>query len=158
MTLTLNDDCVSVLLESEYLDPLNQSVSLGVTINCDTEYTISVDVNDTDITVDPTALELDLDALEDGVYYFELTVVQENGTTVKESVCKFINCGTTCLMLDSFTSAASGNKDALIRALAFQALVVSDGCTSCACSDLCELYNATDLVNCESNASNCGCS
>lgn len=158
MILVIDEGCESVTITSDYFDAENQSVSLGVTINCGTEYTVAVEVEATEIVVDPEALGLDLDALEDGVYYFELTITQEDGTKVVEGECRFINCGTTCLMLESFTDAAAGDKDALVRALAFHALVASDGCTSCACSDLCDLYTATNLVNCDSNVSSCGCS
>lgn len=158
MTITINEDCTGVTIDSTYFDVDNVSVTLTVTYNCDEEYIINVDSDETEVLVDQEALGLEGDTLDDGVYYFELTIVQEDSTTVVESGCRFINCSATCLMLDTFKAMAEGDEDATIRALSFYALDKANGCTSCACSDLCLLYNATQLDNCTTNVTNCGCS
>ena len=159
MTITINEDCVSTTIVSENFDPTNLSVVLTVTINCDEEYIINAEAADEEIIVSPATLGLDnLEVLDDGVYYFELAITQEDGTVITESGCRFINCTTTCLMLDSFKDMAAGDEEATIRALSFYALDKANGCTSCACSDLCLLYNATQLDNCTTNVTTCGCS
>jgi hypothetical protein len=158
MTYITHPTCDNIILESTYLDPANISVSLAVTFNCDTEYAITVPPEDADITVDPTALGLDQDALTDGVYYLKLTVVQDDSTVVEESVCVLVNCSMTCQMLDVFTAMSTGDTENTIAALSYYALVTAAGCTSCACSDLCTLYEATQLIECDSNVTTCGCS
>lgn len=158
MTITISPTCESVTLVSDNFDITNQLVKLTVTVNCEEEYLIDVDPEATEIVVDNEALGLDGDTLDDGVYYFELKITQEDSTIVTESLCRFINCETTCLMLDSFKAMAEGDEEATIRALAFYALDKANGCVSCACSDLCTLYKATELDNCTTNVSTCGCS
>lgn len=158
MTTTIHATCDNIVLESDYLDSENLSVTLGVTINCDTEYTIQADVEDTEITIDPDSLGLDQEALTDGVYYLVLTVVQSDSTVVTETACILVNCTLTCQMLDTFTAASSGDDEAGIRALSFYALTAAAGCTSCACSDMCTLYDATQLEDCNTDVTTCGCS
>lgn len=158
MTAVIHATCDNIVVDSDYLDPDNLSVSLSVTINCDTEYIITADVSDTDITVDPTALGIDQDALSDGVYYLVLTVTQSDSTVVTESLCTVVNCSMTCGMLDTFTALSAGDTDSAIAAMSYYALVTANGCTSCACSDLCTLYEATQLIECDSNVTTCGCS
>lgn len=158
MTTTVHANCENILVESDYLDSENLSVSLSITINCETEYVIAVDVEDTDITIDPGALGIDQEALSDGVYYLELTVTQSDSTVVVESTCLLVNCSMTCQMLDVFTAMAAGNTENAIAALSYYALITAAGCTSCACSDLCTLYEATQLIECDSNVTTCGCS
>jgi hypothetical protein len=158
MTTTVHANCENILVESDYLDSENLSVSLSITINCDTEYVIVVDIEDTDITIDPDALGLDQEALSDGVYYLKLTVTQDDSTIVEESTCLLVNCSMTCQMLDVFTAMANGSTDNTVAALSYYALITAAGCTSCACSDLCTLYEATQLIECDSNVTSCGCS
>ncbi len=159
MTATVNSTCETITITSDYFDPTNISVTLNVTINCGAEYIITADSADTEIVVDQAALGLEGGNLEDGIYYLKLTIVQENTDLVIESSCKFINCTTTCLMQDTMNAAAQKDPDAIIRALAFHALVASNSCTSCACADLCTLYT-TATSNCYSNDTTnpCGCS
>lgn len=158
MTLSINEGCTAVTINSDYFAEDNTSVSLSVTFNCTEEYIVAAEDDVTEIVVDPEALGLEDEVLTDGVYYFELTIIQEDSTTVVESGCIFVNCSTTCLMLDTFKAMAEGDEDATIRALSFYALDKANGCTSCACSDLCLLYNATQLDNCTTNVTTCGCS
>jgi len=158
MTATIHNECLNIVVDSDYLDPANISVTLNVTINCDTEYIITADPSDTDITIDPDSLGLDLEALADGVYYLVLTVTQSDSTVVTETLCTLVNCTLTCQMLDSFTAASGGDEEAGIRALAYYGLITAVGCTSCACSDLCTLYNGTQLNECDTNVNTCGCS
>lgn len=159
MTIVIGNDCVDATITSTYFNSLNQSVSLSVTTNCTEEYIVVADPADTEIVVDQAALGLEGDNLSDGVYYFKLTIVQENGDIVIESACKFVDCVTTCLMKDTMLAAANKDDDALIRALAYHALVAASDCTSCACADLCTLYT-TATSNCDSNdtTNSCGCS
>lgn len=159
LTLTIHPECESITVESSYFDETNQTVVLNVTVNCETEYVINAEPEDTEIVVDVDSLGLtDLTVLEDSVYYLELVITQEDGTVITESACRYLNCSTTCLMLDTFKDMAAGDEDATIRSLAFHALTVANGCTSCACSDLCTLYNATQIDECTANVSTCGCS
>lgn len=157
MTLTVESDCSSILIESDYFNSDNQSMTLTVTYACGTAYDdIEIDVNELNYTFTPEDIDLE-DTLADGIYYFVLVTIQEDGTTVTESACKFINCSTTCDMLEVFTSvAAGGTEEEITRALSFYALTLSDNCTSCACADLCTLYNTATQTTCD-NASPCGC-
>lgn len=153
MTITIAEDFMDVTLTSTNLDSTNQSVQLTVTFNCDDEYESTIDVDDEEIIITNELFSLPTDeTLADGVYYFVLKIVQEDGDEITETGCKFVNQFSTCLMLDTFTKASQGDADAVVRAMAFHALVAADGCVSCACSDLCLLYNATKLINCSNDA------
>lgn len=160
MNITISSTCEDVTLESEYLSGDNQSVVVTVQINCDEEYIIEgVTVDDTEIVITQDSLDLTGDTLEDGIYYFKIVVVQEDGTEVTESKCAFINCGVNCLLLDTF-KAIGTDTDATTRALLFFALQAAQDCTDCACADLCYLYNLITEENCTSSnvSSPCGCS
>jgi len=155
MTATTSDTCEEVVLASDYFDSNNLSVSLLVKYNCDVEYEIEIDVDNTEITVTPTLLELTDEVLADGIYYFELTITQSNSAVITESICKFVNCSYTCSMLDVFKDLED-NEENIIRALSFYALTLSEGCTSCQCTDLCTIYNNTLEEDCE-DVKPCGC-
>lgn len=161
MTLTIGTNCSEFNITSTYLSTNNQSVTLNVTMNCETEWELPVEVEVTTIVVSPEDLEM-LNVISDGVYNIKLTIIQQDGTQIIESVCKFVNCVSNCLMLDSFLAAANGDEAAILRVLAYHALVASDGCTSCACADLCELYKLSQLEDCVTtttvDVSGCGCS
>lgn len=155
MTITINEDCTGVLINSDYFDPTNQSMTLAITQNCDAEYEVDVDVELGEYTVTPE----DVDTTEfvpDGVYRFVLTTVQEDGTTVEESKCIFVNCTSACLMTEAFLNVGN-DIDCTIKAMAYHALVAAADCPGCTCQDLCTLYNATGL-NGTTDATSCGCS
>lgn len=158
MTITISPTCANVTIVSDNFDFQNQTVELTVKFNCEDEYLITAEPEDTEIVVDNAALDLDGDTLADGVYYFELKIVQEDSTVITESACRFVNCSSDCLMLDTFKLAAEGDEQAIIKAMAYHALSVANGCTSCACEDLCLLYKATTLINCTNDVKPCGCS
>lgn len=160
MTVTVSETCQDITVTSDNFDGSNLSVVLTVTINCDEEYIINAEAADTEIIISRETLGLDDEdlPLDDGVYYMELAITQDDSTEVVESACRYVNCETTCLMLDTFKDMAEGDEEATVRALSFYALNLSNGCTSCACSDLCVLYNATQLDDCTTNATTCGCS
>jgi len=151
MTTTIAEACASILIESDYFSPDNQSVTLNVTVNCDKEYVDDIDVTDEDITLTPDFFD------SDGVYYLVLKFIQEDGTEVIESKCVLVNCNMACDMLDTAVAASNGDCEALTRLLAYKALILAQNCTSCACSDLCALYKATKLIDCHV-VKPCGCS
>lgn len=165
ITTTIQNECDYITASSSYFNTGNISVALVVTTNCKEQYSITVAANNVAaITINPAVLGLDLDALSDGVYNISFEIVQSGGTTVTESVCLLVNCTLNCLMLDTYKLAATGDEDAIIRSISFDALLASVNCTSCSCSDLCTLYSAALLENCSlpltcstCNAG-CGCS
>lgn len=160
MTIVINENCESVTIDTLNLNVNNQSVDLTITVNCDKKYTKQIDVTDTEILITPTDVDNpDLDSLPDGVYLFELKIVNDVSTIITERKCIFINCGLGCLMTDVFKNAASGVTEDITRSLAYYALINSQCCNNCSCTDLCTLYNATKLNTCFiSNATGCGCS
>ena len=157
MTTTIAEGCASILIESDYFNTDNQSVTLNITTNCNEEYVHDILVTDTDITVDPSLVDSEEDSLTDGIYYLVLTIIQEDGTEVVESKCVLVNCNMACDMLDTAVLASQGDCEALTRLLAYKALILAQNCTSCACADLCTLYKATKLIDCHVTKP-CGCS
>lgn len=156
MTATINEDCSEILIDSDYLDPLNQSVTLTVTLNCTTTYDdIDIDVAETDYTLDATSL--DLEELATGIYTLTLVVVQESGDIVTEVKCVLLNCDLNCDMIDVYT-ALDSNEENVIKALSYHALVAIADCNSCSCSDWCTLYNTVIEEPCTEDAQPCGCS
>lgn len=158
MTLTIANDCSTATITSTYLDSQNQSVVVNMTLNCKTEYSAEIDVDDTTIIVTPEDFGIDNEKFVDSVYYFKVVVTQEDGTKVEEGLCTFINCSSNCDMLTTFKEVVGGNKNSIIKALSYHALILAQSCGSCACEDLCTLYNATTLDNCDTHDSGCGCS
>jgi hypothetical protein len=152
MTYTINSDCSIISLDSTYLSPDNQVVNLFWDKNCSgTLGKISVNTSASLIQVDPADLN-ESATFSDGVYYFKISITQEDGTVVEESLCRFVNCNSSCLMLPIYklTDLAS-----VIKQLAFEALLASADCTSCSCTDLCALYNNTGLTVIPND--DCGC-
>lgn len=159
MTITKDANCEFVTVDSTFLVPTNQSVKLAIKINCGTEYLVTAEVEDTEIVVTPTTINLpDAETIPDGVYLFELTTVDEDGVVNIERKCTLINCTLSCLMVDSFKGMSTGDPEASIRSLAYYALLNSEGCSECSCDDLCTLYSATQLTQCSIYATGCGCS
>jgi hypothetical protein len=114
-----------------------------------------MDVVDADYTATPEDVGTS-DVFPDGVYQFKFKITQEDGTKVEDSICKFINCASDCLMTSIFTNIGT-DPECTIKALAYFALTIADECPGCSCADLCALYNATGL-NPSTNDSGCGCS
>lgn len=156
MTVIVNEGCVSVTLGSTYLNFDNQNVVLLTTFNCKDEYETNIDVSATEIVVTSESLMLDGDVLADGVYNFKLKITQQDGTKVIESICKLVNCNMNCMMLDIFKDME--NDENRLKALLFHALLAAEDCGACSCADLCTLYEATGLINCNTNVTGCGCS
>lgn len=156
MTATINSNCASVLIDSDYLAGTNQSVTLDITVQCLEEYQVSIDVADTDYTLLPATIG-QTDVISDGVYKFVLTTVQSDGTEIVESIIKVVNCGLNCLMTNTFANI--GTDDTCTeKALAFYALLLADGCDECSYTDICTLYNATGLNPNYNDDNGCNCS
>lgn len=152
MTYTINSDCNIITLDSDYLIPTNQVVNLFWSINCGSTLSkISISPSASMIQLDPSDLGGG-DTFVDGVYYFKISITDEDGGTVEESLCKFVNCASSCLMLPVYKQTDSA---AMIKQLAFEALLASSNCTSCSCTDLCSLYNNTGLTTIDND--DCGC-
>ena len=152
MTYTINSDCSIISLDSDYLSPSNQSVNLFWDKNCSgTVGKISVNTVASLIQVDPADLGEGA-TFSDGVYYFKISVIQEDGSIVEESLCKFVNCNSSCLMLPVYKLTDSTS---LLKQLAFEALLAANSCSTCSCSDFCTLYTATGLTTIDND--DCGC-
>lgn len=160
MTTVISDDCSTITIDSINLSPLNQSVKLVIKINCLTEYLLDIEVGDSDIIITPTTISLpDAEAIPDGVYLFELTIVKQDSSVVVERKCILVNCGLNCMMLDSFKAMAMGDTIETNKALAYYALISAEGCNECSCDDMCLLFNTTNLTQCNIYATTgCGCS
>lgn len=157
MTITVSEDCMTVTLDSTYLAVDNQQVELTVIKNCSTEYEVAIDVTEEEIIINNERLGLAADEpIEDGVYNFRLKITQNEGATVEESICKFINCGSDCLMVSVFNNIGK-DEDCTAKAMAYYALKLADQCSGCSCADLCTLYAATGLIP-SVDVNGCGCS
>lgn len=158
MVLSVNDTCDEVTITSDILLISNESVSLTITYNCTTEYTLLFESTVIPIVIVPA--DLSLEVFVDGVYNFKLTVINVSNEVITESSCIFINCSSTCLMIDTYKLVGSSDlviaNEALIKVLSFEALLLSNNCTSCSCASMCDLYNATGL-NPNMNGTDCGC-
>lgn len=159
MVITVNEDCTEVTLTSDILLITNQSVEVTVTYNCTTDYVVTFDATTDPIVITPSDVSM-TDSFTDGVYNFKLVVVNVSDAILTESKCQFINCNSTCLMLDTYKDLSSTDKDtaaaALIKVLSFEALLLANNCSSCSCTSMCALYNATGLDP-NTNATDCGC-
>ena len=150
MTYTINDSCTIITLDSDYLLPNNASVNLFWSKNCGSLSKISISVAASMIQLAPEDLN-ESGTFSDGVYYFKISATNQEGGVSEESLCKFVNCTSTCLMLDKYKDVNSFSK-----VLAFEALLASADCVQCECSTLCSLYTNTGL-NDTTNDSDCGC-
>ena len=151
MTLSQTQECQSIVLDSLNLLSTNQSVTLNVTYNCGTATVIPVSPAYTQITILPEDLGMTT-TFSDGIYGFELCIVTQAATIVKEVACYFMNCVTTCLMLPKYSDLSDNTNK--LAALSFFALNISNQCADCACTDLCALYS--NITN-ASTTSSCGC-
>jgi len=152
MTLTVNSDCTSISILSDNLSATNQTVNLFWSKNCSTTTSkISISTAASVVQLAPEDLD-SADTFSDGVYYFKLVITQEDGTTVEESICRFVNCASSCLMLPVYKLTDSAS---ILKQLAFEALLASTNCTSCTCADLCMFYTNTGLTTIAND--DCGC-
>lgn len=152
MTYTINDSCTIISIDSDYLVPTNQVVNLFWSKNCGTLEKVSISPAASLIQLNPSDLN-ESGTFSDGVYYFKISITTDEGGTVEESLCKFVNCTSSCNMLTVYKSS---KEDDMLKVFAFEALLASNDCEQCSCSDLCMLYNNTGL-NDTTNDSDCGC-
>lgn len=156
MTLTLTDN-TSLLIQSDYQDALNQSVTLSVTLNCTTTYTdISIPPGDTDYTLLPETLATGSTEFTDGVYTIKITTVQENSDIVVENKCILIDPSLECDMMDILTDL-TGDTENIVKALSYHALSYIPNCDTCSCSKWCLLYNTVTETPCDATTLPCGC-
>lgn len=151
MTILQVSQCQSLNIDTLNLIITNQSVMLSVTYNCDTTTTIPISPAYTSIDIIPEDIGM-TSVFSDGIYSFELTIVTQSATIVKEVSCHFMNCATTCVMLPKYSDLKNPTNQ--LAALSFYALNLSNQCADCACADLCALY--TNITN-ASTTSSCGC-
>ena len=159
ITLTIAPNCVSASLASTEFNVTNQSVTLTIKYNCTKEYEISISPSATSYTILPASLQM-VDYLSDGIYGITLRVVKQNGDIVTETMCKLMDCVSSCTLVESFKSLAICS-ECLLQALAFNALKVAESCTSCDCETMCTLYNTVYQKDCKTqttNVTSCGCS
>lgn len=147
MTLTINEDCTSVQLTSDYFEADNISNSLSVSINGGDAITVAISASNVD-PYDVDAETLSLESLPQGVYYFELTVTDVNSVVTTESLCIALICDLHCDMVDLYLST-----DDLDKVLAYEALKLAQGCSTCSCSVMQTLYDTIieteDVTNCD---------
>lgn len=149
MTYEINSDYDQILLNSEYLDNTNQSVTLTIVQNCTTTTVIDVDVADTLIEITPTSLS-QTTTFTESPYYFKLEIVQLDGTLVTEYLCKYIQPD-GCTYISLFKDKANMDK-----ILALKGLETINTCEQCSCTNAC-LFYAT-LTDSTCNDCTCGCS
>ncbi len=96
----------------------------------------------------------------DGVYNFELSVTYQNGETDVlykgiETKCVFVDCLTKCKVTQKYES--SQNRNIIYY---YFALITSNDCDNCTCTDLCSIYNELKLLLNDTNTTSegCGCS
>ena len=153
MTITVNSTCDEITIASSILIASNQEVTLIATHNCTTEYEFTY--ASTDIPIVLTSADFNsITTIADGVWGFELTIVNVSSSIITETKCTFVNCTSTCAMLPLYKDVQ--NTESLIKVLSFEALLLASDCTDCSCTDMCELYNNTGL-NDDPNVGDCGC-
>lgn len=158
MVLSVNDTCDEVTITSSILLASNNSVKLTITYNCTTDYILLYESTDIPIVVLPA--DLSLETFNDGVYNFKLTVLNVSNEEITESSCIFMNCHSTCFMLETYRLLGDSDLEianaALIKVLSFEGLLLAASCSSCSCASMCDLYNSTGL-NTDFHATDCGC-
>lgn len=157
MTITIAEDCASINIVSPNFAEDNQSATLTVTLNCTTTYD-DIDITDSsdDYNLDPEALDIDELTLADGIYTLTLVTVDAEGNSTTEQKCVFVNCSTTCDMVD--TALDLSTEENMIKAISFHALTLAADCVDCSCTNLCTLYSTVTDETCVTNDSPCGCS
>lgn len=140
MTITYTD-CSSVTVASNNLLVNNQEVTLTVKHNCTTEYVLDIVPSAQPIVVTPALLSM-TDVITDGIYYFHLKVIKVDNSITNETACLFVDCNTTCQLLDVYKTNDSD------RTIAFLALLASKDCEDCNCNHLCLLYNTAITEPC----------
>jgi len=148
MTVTYTD-CSTLTITSSNLLSTNTSVVLSMQYNCDQEWEKVITPATAPIVLTPEDFDTE-DFIPDGIYYLKLEIVNSVGTEIVETKCKFVNCITSCKLLDAYK-----NNDCE-RTMAFFALLASDDCPDCSCADLCLLYNIATNNPCE-DVKPCGC-
>lgn len=170
--MIIQTSCENITIQSELLD-----ISMGKTIteivlksklNCSsTQSTVDITSLKDTITVDKLIIpatsfynDLTKTVYCDGVYNFELSVKYTNGETEvlyqgTETKCVFVDCLTGCKVVENYT--ATKNKKIMFI---YFALITSNDCDNCNCTDLCSLYTELKLLlNDNSTTSqDCGCS
>lgn len=149
MTYEINNDFDQIILNSTNLVNTNQMVTLTVTKNCESTTTIDVDTAATLIELVPADLSQE-DLFQEGPYYFKLEVKQDDGTIVKEYLCRYIQPD-ACTYIDLYKTTAD-----LEKVLAHQALLQLNECEQCSCTDACLFYETLNNTNCDDCT--CGCS
>lgn len=150
MTYEINSDFDQILLNSDYFDNGNQSVDLTVVHNCTTTYTFSIPVVDTLIELSPEDLGGD-NTFNEGPFYFKLVIVQEDGTTITEYLCRYIQ-PEGCTYIDLFK-----DQDNMDKILALKGLETINSCEQCSCTNACLFYATLTETEC-TNDCTCGCS
>jgi len=153
MTITSSAQCLSINIDTLNLLSTNQSVVLNVAHNCGTAKSINISPAFTSIDLLPEDLEM-TSVFSDGIYSFELCIVTQAATIIKEVACYFMNCSTTCAMLPVYSDLSDSSNQ--LAALSFYALNLSNSCADCACADLCALFS--NITKNASTTSSCGCS
>jgi len=152
MTITQGQQCQSINIDSLNLLSTNQSVVLNVSYNCVLVKTVEISPAFTSIELLPEDLSMDT-VFTDGIYGFELSIINQAASIIREVACYFMNCSTTCLMLPKYSDLSCTSNQ--LAALSFYALNLSNQCADCACADLCALYS--NITNASTTPS-CGCS
>jgi len=160
MTAVINESCESITIDSTNFAVDNQSVTLYLKYNCTKEYVVDISTALTEYVILPASVEM-TDFMSDGIYGLTLKIVQEDGTVINETLCKVVDCVSSCTLVESFKNIGYSCSECLIQALAFNALKVAEDCTTCDCQTLCTLYDTVYPKDCKTittNASTCGCS
>lgn len=115
----------------------NQTVTL--TFNSCNGTAVEYNIDPSDTSYDITSVE----PFVDSVYSFHLKITTSVGNIVEESTCYFVGEDLKCDILEAYRL-----KD-IEKVLYYQALVASNSCISCSCSDLCSLYTNLTTTTCD---------
>lgn len=136
MSTTINSDCTEILITSDFIQELTDDpeldLTLTVTHNCETEYTVTITPEDDTFTLTPTDLSME-ETFEDGTYRFLLTKT-DSGVTY-EVGCNFAGCSLKCDLI----TYLSNNLDSNILHL-YEALTFTSTCADCDCEEACAIY------------------
>lgn len=183
MTQTINATCTNIVITSEtnptlfqqwldYIPEEQVSLQLEVYTSCSTTPIKTLTVHETDSTGDlivlqtdggqhldivPADLNSEYTVFPDGPIYFKLIYKElDNGTVKEETGCVFSSCELKC-KVSEFTMK---NPQCTEAQLIYNALVNSNDCQDCSCTNACFLYNKLkEILDTQTTSDDsCGCS
>lgn len=149
MTITVNSNCTSILVNSDNFNGNNISNSLSLIINGGTAVVLVPLSNATSYTITPASL--DLDVFVEGVYQIELSSVLSDSSVVEDRGCTAVICALKC---SESTLLLYKDPINIMKVLALEGLQAATDCVTCSCSLMTDFYN---IIKDDESTCSCGC-